>query len=122
MAGSDDNGNEDGLQPFGQYQVELYRNGVMLGELPKITTHPSKLEEQARKVMEPGPFNYIFGGAGEGATMDANRLAFRQWKLVPRFLRPTIPRDLSVNLFGQTYREQFSIFSHASHTIPTWTN
>ncbi|KUI60456.1 hypothetical protein VP1G_07654 [Cytospora mali] len=54
--------------------------------------------------MEPGPFNYIYGGAGEGATMDANRLAFRQWKIIPRFLRPTKPRDLRVEIFGQTYQ------------------
>lgn len=106
MAGSNQKDeNEDGLEAYGQYQVELYKNGVLLGEPPKVTTHPGKLEEQARKAMEPGPFNYIFGGAGEGATMDANRLAFRRWKLIPRFLRPTSPRNLNVTLFGQTYRE-----------------
>ncbi|KAF4509276.1 hypothetical protein G6O67_005549 [Ophiocordyceps sinensis] len=35
--------------------------------------------------------------------MDANRLAFRQWKIVPRVLRPTSPRDLGVTLFGHKY-------------------
>ena len=54
--------------------------------------------------MAPGPFNYIYGGAGEAATMEANRLAFRQWKIIPRVLRPTVPRDLSVELFGKKYR------------------
>lgn len=103
MSGSDDAGEEG--RSYGQYQIELYKNGVMLEEPPVVTTNPNKLEEQARKAMPSGPFNYIFGGAGEGATMDANRLAFRQWKLIPRFLRPTLPRDLSVHLFGQTYRE-----------------
>lgn len=103
MAESDGAGGE--VRAYGQYQIELYTNGVMLEQPPVVTTNPSKLEEQARKAMEPGPFNYIFGGAGEGATMDANRLAFRQWKLIPRFLRPTLPRDMSVRLFGQTYRE-----------------
>lgn len=103
MSGSDDSGGEG--RSYGQYQIELYTNGVMLEEPPVVTTNPNKLEEQARKAMSTGPFNYIFGGAGEGATMDANRLAFRQWKLIPRFLRPTLPRDLSVDLFGHTYRE-----------------
>lgn len=101
MSDSDDSGE---VPPsYGQYQIELYKNGALLEEPPVVTTNPNRLEEQARKAMAPGPFNYIYGGAGEGATMDANRLAFRQWKLIPRFLRPTIPRDLSVQLFGQTY-------------------
>lgn len=102
MAGSDDYGLG---RAYGQYQVELYMKGVLLEQPPDVTTNPNKLEEQARRAMFPGPFYYIYGGAGEGATMDANRLAFRQWKLIPRFLRPTMPRDLSVKLFGQTYRE-----------------
>lgn len=103
MPDSDDTGEEG--PSYGQYQIELYKNGAILEEPPVVTTNPSKLEEQARKAMPPGPFNYIFGGAGEGATMDANRLAFRQWKIIPRFLKPTLPRDMSVRLFGQDYRE-----------------
>lgn len=103
MAGSDDSGEE--RPPFGEYQLELYKNGVLLGEPPVVTTNPSGLEAQARKAMEPGPFNYIYGGAGEASTMDANRLAFRQWKIIPRVLRPTVPRDLNVELFGKKYRE-----------------
>lgn len=102
MAGSDDSGED--RPPFGDYQLELYRNGVLLGEHPVVTTNPNRLEAQARKAMEPGPFNYIYGGAGEQATMEANRLAFRQWKIIPRVLRPTVPRDLSVELFGKKYR------------------
>lgn len=35
--------------------------------------------------------------------MDANRLAFRQWKLIPRMLRETSIRDFSVELFGEKY-------------------
>lgn len=46
-----------------------------------VTTDPRKLEEQARQMMDARAFNYIAGGAGEKATMDSNRLAFRQWKL-----------------------------------------
>lgn len=75
----------------------------MSGKPPLVTTNPNRLEHDARKVMKPEAFNYVSGGAGEQATMDANRLAFRQWKLVPRFLRPTGQRDLTVKLFGATY-------------------
>lgn len=53
---------------------------------PLVTTDPNKLEDQARGVLKPTAFNYVAGGAGERATMDANRLVFRQWKLIPRML------------------------------------
>lgn len=89
--------------PYAQYQVELYAKAILSGEKPITTTDPNKLEAQARAAMPAQGFGYVQGGAGEQATMHANRLAFRQWKLVPHFLRPTMPRDLTVELFGTTY-------------------
>lgn len=55
-------------------------------QLPLVTTDPNALESQAKSVLKPTAFKYVSGGAGERATMDANRLAFRQWKLIPRML------------------------------------
>jgi hypothetical protein len=46
-----------------------------------VTTDPNKLEAQAKDAMNHQPFCYVAGGAGERSTMDANRLAFRQWKV-----------------------------------------
>ncbi|KAK3394839.1 FMN-dependent dehydrogenase [Podospora didyma] len=105
MSGSDEKNEEgQGRQPYSQYQLELYMGAILGGRKPITTTDPNKLEQEARKSMSPEGFNYVFGGAGEQATMEANRLAFRQWKLIPRFLRgSTAPRDLSIKLFGQTY-------------------
>jgi lactate 2-monooxygenase len=71
--------------------------------LPIVTTNPNDLEAQAKSMLKPTAFNYVAGGAGEKATMDANRLAFRQWKMVPRMLRRTTHRDLSITLFGEKY-------------------
>jgi lactate 2-monooxygenase len=88
---------------YAAFQNEIYAAGMMHGILPSVTTDPNKLEEQARSTLTPPAFNYVAGGAGERATMDANRLAFRQWKMVPRMLRPTPNRDLSVDLFGRRY-------------------
>ncbi|KAL9024359.1 MAG: hypothetical protein Q9180_007923, partial [Flavoplaca navasiana] len=59
---------------------EIYKNGLLNQKLPIVTTDPNKLEEQAREFLGVRSFNYVAGGAGEKATMDANRLAFRQWK------------------------------------------
>lgn len=50
-----------------------------------MTTNPNKLEEQAKEYLGITSFNYVAGGAGEKATMDANRLALRQWKAGPTF-------------------------------------
>ncbi|TFB04810.1 hypothetical protein CCMA1212_002716 [Trichoderma ghanense] len=93
----------DGPQPYAAYLQTVVRKGLLAGELPIVTTNPNWLEGQARKKMTKAGFEYIFGGAGESSTMDANRLAFRQWKIVPRVLKPTTPRDLSVTIFGQKY-------------------
>ena len=51
------------------------------GIKPSVTKDPNKLEEQAKAVMSAASYAYVGGGAGERATMDANRLAFRQWKV-----------------------------------------
>ncbi|KAF4781712.1 FMN-dependent dehydrogenase [Colletotrichum scovillei] len=98
-----DSGDGDERTPYSAYAVSIYQNGIMAGQLPIVTTDPNGLQAQAKKAMGPESFNYVFGGAGELSTMDANRLAFRQWKIVPRFLRPSNPRDLKTELFGVTY-------------------
>lgn len=66
---------------YGSFQAEIYGRGAMAGSLPSVTTDPRLLEEHARKALGARSFNYVAGGAGEKATMDSNRLAFRQWKL-----------------------------------------
>ncbi|KAL7798532.1 FMN-dependent dehydrogenase [Trichoderma ceciliae] len=99
MAAQDGNG----PQPYAAYLQTVVRKGLLEGELPIVTTNPNWLEEEARQKMPKEGFDYIIGGAGESATMDANRLAFRQWKIVPRVLKPTTPRDLSVTIFGQKF-------------------
>lgn len=60
-------------------------------------------EEKAREVLDDGPFYYIAGGAGGEQTMKENLSAFDRCKIIPRMLRNVEERDLSVELFGQTY-------------------
>ncbi|KAM3070954.1 hypothetical protein ACMFMG_009862 [Clarireedia jacksonii] len=88
---------------YGAFQNEIYRDGMFYHKTPTVTTDPNRLEEQAKSKLAATAYNYVAGGAGERATMDANRLAFRQWKMIPRMLRPTTQRDLRINLFGQEY-------------------
>lgn len=76
-------GGEDQVHPrkYGLYQTEIYVKGIRDDKLPTVTTDPNKLEAQAKEHIGRRAFNYVSGGAGERATMDANRLAFRQWKV-----------------------------------------
>jgi lactate 2-monooxygenase len=92
-----------GRPPYSDYLFDIYREKNFFGNSPPTTTDPNKLEAEARKAMTPEGFKYVFGGANEGATMDANRLAFRQHKFVQRMMRPAYPPNLKVELFGQTY-------------------
>ncbi|GEL76495.1 lactate 2-monooxygenase [Tenuibacillus multivorans] len=60
-------------------------------------------EKKAREKLKDGPFYYVAGGAGGERTMDTNVSDFNQWKIMPRMLNNVDDRDLSVELFGQTY-------------------
>ena len=93
--------------PYGDYAADIVRKGLLLGQLPIVTTHPNLLEQQAKKVMDKKGFGYIRCSAGEAATMDANRIAFKEWRIIPRVLRPTTPRDLSTTIFGHKYSKFF---------------
>jgi lactate 2-monooxygenase len=63
------------------FQNEIYKAGMIDNILPTVTTDPNKLEAQAKEFLPRRSYNYVAGGAGERATMDANRLAFRSWKV-----------------------------------------
>ncbi|KAG8628814.1 hypothetical protein KVT40_002679 [Elsinoe batatas] len=91
------------VKKWGAYQNEIYAKGMFHGVLPTVTTDPNKLEAQAKEKMGKTSYNYVAGGAGERATMDANRLAFRSWKLIPRMLQPSSARDLTTTILGTTY-------------------
>lgn len=85
--------------PFSAYAAEIYLRGLA-DETPRFPTDASRLEEAARAVLTDGPFGYVAGGAGSGATMRANRAAFDRHALVPRMLRDTTVRDWSTTVLG----------------------
>lgn len=85
--------------PLSAYNAEIYLRGLA-GDLPPLPTDPGALEEAAREVLTDGPFGYVAGGAGSGATMRANRAAFDRYALVPRMLRDTTTRDWSTTVLG----------------------
>jgi isopentenyl diphosphate isomerase/L-lactate dehydrogenase-like FMN-dependent dehydrogenase len=80
-------------------QEAIYRAGIS-GTRPRVPTSFAELERRARKAMSAKAWAYVYGGAGEGATMAANRAAFDRWQIVPRMLRDTSARDLSTSVLG----------------------
>jgi lactate 2-monooxygenase len=85
--------------PLANYANEIYLQGLA-DVRPAFTTDASLLEESAQAIMEPGPFWYVAGGAGSGATVRANREAFERWRLVPRMLRDATNRSLATTVLG----------------------
>jgi lactate 2-monooxygenase len=79
----------------GQIQGAIYA----AGESPWPIA-PEEWEARAAEALEPGPFDYIAGGAGSEATMRANLEAFERRRLLPRMLRGNRERDLSVDVLG----------------------
>jgi lactate 2-monooxygenase len=61
---------------------------------------PEEWEARAAEFLEPGPFDYIAGGAGSEATMRANLEAFERRRLRPRMLAGNSERDISVEVLG----------------------
>ena len=89
--------------PLSAYASEIYLQG-MGGVLPPFTTDSCALEQAAREALEPGPFWYVAGAAGSGATNRANREAFDRWRLVPRMLTGATDRDLGTTVLGERLR------------------
>jgi isopentenyl diphosphate isomerase/L-lactate dehydrogenase-like FMN-dependent dehydrogenase len=79
----------------GQVQTSIYTAGE-----PAWPIAPEEWEARAAEALEPGPFDYIAGGAGSEATIRANRDAFERRRLLPRMLRGNRERDLSVDVLG----------------------
>ncbi len=90
----------DGPGPI--HQRAIYVNGVG-GVRPVAPVRATELERRAELAMTPQAWAYVAGGAGSEATMRANHDAFDKWKIVPRMLRDTASRDLSIELFGQKF-------------------
>ena len=87
------------MTSFAAYQNEIYLQGLG-GAVPPFTTDPNALEQSARDRLGPGPFWYVAGGAGSGATVRANRTAFERVRLVPRMLTNATERHLGVTVLG----------------------
>jgi lactate 2-monooxygenase len=83
----------------GEWQYEVYLRG-MAGEAPNLPASWAELERDAAAAVDPGPRDFVWGGAGAGETMRANLEAFGRWRIVPRMLRDVSERDLRTTVLG----------------------
>src|SRR6266550_3401188 len=82
--------------PFGPAaQGEIY-----VASADALPLDPDAWESRAKTILDPGPFDYIAGGAGGESTMQANRDAFTRWRLRPAVLAGNQQRDLHVSVLG----------------------
>ncbi|MBO0677180.1 lactate 2-monooxygenase [Mycolicibacterium sp. S2-37] len=84
---------------FSDYQFEIYLQGLS-GVMPNLPMTFEEWEANAEAAMPPSVYSYVAGGAGDERTQRVNRTAFDGYGLVPRMMRATRDRDLSVELFG----------------------
>ncbi|MDI2125799.1 alpha-hydroxy-acid oxidizing protein [Yinghuangia seranimata] len=88
------------LGPLSGFQDEIYLQGLLEDRVPAYPTDGAALEDAARAVLADGPFWYVAGAAGTGATARANREAFDRWAIVPRMLRDVSTRSLARTVLG----------------------
>ncbi|WP_404460060.1 alpha-hydroxy-acid oxidizing protein [Sutcliffiella horikoshii] len=69
--------------------------------------HFEDLEKKAESILAPHPFTYVRSGSGDEETMQDNVADLRKWKIRPRFLQDVSKRNLSISLFGKTYKTPY---------------
>jgi lactate 2-monooxygenase len=87
-------------EAFSSYQREIYS----AFRAPIFSTKPSEWEALARKAVPEANFGYVFGSASSQKTYASNLAAFDRYRLRPSMLVNATRRDMSVNLFGTTYK------------------
>jgi isopentenyl diphosphate isomerase/L-lactate dehydrogenase-like FMN-dependent dehydrogenase len=75
-------------------QLQIYRQGSL------VPLAAEALEAKARAVLPVERFDYLSGGAGAEATMQANLEAFQRWRIEPRVLCDVSQRDWRITLLG----------------------
>ena len=88
------------MPAFGDYQNEIYMNGVLKGVRPRLPVDFRSLETKALQALPDEIVSYVSGGCGDEHTQDHNASAFRKWGIIPRMMVNASRRDLSIELFG----------------------
>ena len=85
---------------YGDFENEIYAQGMLGGHVPAITTDVAALEQVAASALSKTAFDYIVGAAGTGATARANLEAFDRRRIVQRMLTGTDRRTYDSTVLG----------------------
>jgi lactate 2-monooxygenase len=91
------------MSNFGDFQDGIYDAGLV-GVVPDLPMDYHHLEARAQEALPQSVLSYVAGGSGDELTQRANVAAFAHWGLVPRMLVGATERDLSVELWGETWK------------------
>lgn len=84
------------------YSSQIYFTKNQTSQIPTVTPNLGALEAAARARLSIQAYDYAAGGAGLESTVSDNLAAFRNYSIIPRMLRPVLPkRDLSRTIFGR---------------------
>ena len=86
-------------QPGPRRMTQVFVDG-MDGETPGVPMSFEDLEAAALESLSGEAYDYVAGGAGSESTVDRNRRAFEDYRLLPRMLRDVSDRDLSTTVCG----------------------
>jgi lactate 2-monooxygenase len=92
----------DGIteRSYDVFQGSDVQNAIYISGESPWPISPEEWEARAAEKLEPGPFDYIAGGAGAESAMRANLEAFERRRLRPRMLTGNAERDISVEVLG----------------------
>jgi 4-hydroxymandelate oxidase len=77
----------------------------------------AEFEAVARQRLEPAHYDYYAGGAQDEITLAENEAAFKRLRLLPRVLRGSDKRDLSIELLGSRASMPILIAPTAFHRL-----
>ena len=87
-------GEQASAQPQRMTQSPQQQSGAMK------FTNLIELEAMAKLKLTPNAYNYYASGAGNGETLQQNRDAFQQLRLLPRIMVDVSAVDTSISFFG----------------------
>jgi (S)-3,5-dihydroxyphenylglycine transaminase len=73
--------------------------------------------ESAHRILEPGVWDFVTGGAGDERTLAANSAAFDRVPLLPRVLSGVVQPALTTRIFGRAWAAPLAVAPLAYHTL-----
>jgi 4-hydroxymandelate oxidase len=91
--------------------------GTLVGQDGRMSVNVRGLEQQARRTLPAGAYDFYAGGSGREATLRASVRAWRQVALLPRVLRDVSAVDTGAELAGASLGTPVGVAPTAFHGL-----